>query len=677
MKNFKIPNLLCPAGSPEALLAAISAGADEIYFGAREHNARYCAKNFSDEEFEKAIKLCRIHGRASNITVNTLVSDREINGALDLVYNAASLGADAFIVQDLGLASLIHKSMPEVILHASTQCACHNLDGAKRLCEAGFSRIVLARELSLEDIEKISSYGGFETEVFVHGALCVSHSGQCLFSSCVGGRSGNRGMCAQPCRMEYSLDGKSGYPLSLRDLSYARHIKELISSGVTSLKIEGRMKSPEYVYGVASVYKTLLTEGRDASNAELSELEEIFSRSGTTDGCLTKKYLKSNRDMYGIRSESDKEKSKAFEKSLVIPAPKREIGAVGSFVEGQIPSLSLICKDVCVTAQGDAPLDFAKNQSASAESLTKNLIKTGETPFSLSPDDISLTVGNSVFVPVSAVNELRRKALCLLEDALCKYVPVKRARISFVPQKNAPSEKVPSVRLYLKNTDNFEQKLLQYKAVDRVLFPLSFFTTKREIPKVVPFGVLFPRVLFETEAEKAGEYLSNAKASGAVFCEVSNIGHIDIARNAGLEVYGGIGLNVYNTPCAEYLASLCISSLVLSTELKLGAVRDIVKNDNVNYAFYAKGRVPLMVTESCAICAHTSCKKNKDEVCGKLVDRIGAVFPVYSQGRLDKEFPCRNIIYNSVSLNLLAKKELYTSGIDTLCISGEDDGMPM
>ncbi len=677
MRESKIPKLLAPAGSHNALLAAISAGADEIYFGAKSFNARYSAENFDENGFLRAIELCRIHGRLSNITMNTLLSDREIPEALELVYTAACHGADAFIVQDIALARLIKQSMPEVVLHASTQCACHNLDGAKRLYEAGFSRIVLARELPYEDIAKISSYGEFETEVFVHGALCVSHSGQCLFSSCVGGRSGNRGMCAQPCRMEYELCGKKEYFLSLRDLSLAKHIRTLSTCGVTSLKIEGRMKSPEYVYGVCGVYKNLLTEGRNATDNEQKELENIFSRSGSTDKYFTRGYLSDNKDMYGVRSEKDKEKTRAFEKALVIPKPKREISAVCSFRENEIPSLSLLCHDVCVTAEGKEPLTQAKNQSATEESIAKNLTKMGDTPFNLCAENISMSLGEKVFFPVSAINELRRSAVAALTKELTKDIGIKRTRIGFYPTRNAEQQKAPSVRLYLGGADKINEKIARYHNVESVVLPLAFFESKKSVEIDIPFGVLFPRVMFEGEEQRARENLKNAKESGAVFCEISNIGHIDAVKEAELKVYGGIGLNIYNSPSAEYYASLGISSLVLSPELKLGAVRDIAKSADVKYCLYAKGRLPLMVLESCIIRAKGMCRKKQGGICGVLKDRVGASFPVYSQGRLSQDFPCRNIIYNSVELDLLSKKELYTSGIDVLCISGEQDGIPM
>ena len=296
------PLILSPAGSYEALVAAVNAGADEVYFGLPEFNARYNAKNFTDEELEKALFMCRVLGVKSNITVNTLITDKEMPKALDMVYKAASLGADAFIVQDLGFASEIKKQMPNVCLHASTQCACHNLEGAKALTELGFSRVVLAREMPKDEIQKVID-AGIETEIFVHGALCVCQSGMCLMSSVIGGRSGNRGLCAQPCRLPYNMDeNKNKYPLSLKDLSLGTKIEDLVPMGVTSLKIEGRMKSPEYVYGTTKMWRSLIDGGKNATKEQMRELESIFSRGGYTDKYFTGGYFKDNRDMYGVRS---------------------------------------------------------------------------------------------------------------------------------------------------------------------------------------------------------------------------------------------------------------------------------------------------------------------------------------------------------------------------------------
>ncbi len=301
-KSNNLPELLSPAGSLAALKAAVNAGADAVYFGGTEFSARANAKNFSREEIKYAIALCRERGVKTNITANTLVFDRELDEWLrygEFLYQA---GADAMIVADLGAAHELHRRLPDLALHASTQAGICDVGGARLASEIGFSRVVLSRELDRTDIKKITDECGIETEMFIHGALCVSVSGQCLFSSAVGGRSGNRGECAQPCRMEYGGE----YPLSLKDYCLAPYIPEILDIGVSSLKIEGRMKSPEYVYGVTEIYRRLIDERRAPDKSEMKRLEAYFSRSGFTDAYFTGG---DRGKMTGVRTDADKAKS--------------------------------------------------------------------------------------------------------------------------------------------------------------------------------------------------------------------------------------------------------------------------------------------------------------------------------------------------------------------------------
>ena len=324
-KMNKLPELLAPAGSPEALSAAIRAGADAVYMGASGFNARIGATNFTPESLKNEIARAHEAGVRIYLTLNTLVYDREIGDMLKTAEAAYLAGADALIVADLGVASILRRTFPDLPLHASTQMSGHNLDSARELARLGFERMVIARETSRENLEKICRESPIEIEAFVHGALCVCHSGQCLFSSIVGGRSGNRGLCAQPCRLPYS-DGRGGksYPLSLKDLSLAEHLPELIDMGVSSLKVEGRMKPPEYVAGVISIWRRLLDEGRGANAEEMRRLAEIFSRQGFTDG-----YYVNNigKNMLGIRTEGDKarsasQKTKTDYKNIRDPIPE-------------------------------------------------------------------------------------------------------------------------------------------------------------------------------------------------------------------------------------------------------------------------------------------------------------------------------------------------------------------
>jgi len=301
--NIKLPELLSPCGSPEALDAAVRAGADAVYLGGPAFNARINAHNFSDDELRAAVSKCHDAGVRLYVTFNTMIYDREFSDALKYAEFLYKIGVDALILADVGLSAQIKKYFPDFELHASTQLSGHNSEAAKFLYKHGFSRMVCARELSRENIEKLISDSPIEIEMFVHGAMCVSHSGQCLMSSVIGGRSGNRGLCAQPCRMKYN----DKYMLSLKDMCLAAHVTEIIDSGASSLKIEGRMKSPDYVYGVTKTYRKLLDENRNASEAELKHMAELFSRGGFSDGYFTGNI---GRHMLGIRSDEDKEATK-------------------------------------------------------------------------------------------------------------------------------------------------------------------------------------------------------------------------------------------------------------------------------------------------------------------------------------------------------------------------------
>ncbi len=368
--------LLAPAGSPAALKAALDAGADEIYVGGPVFNARMNAANFTKESLAEASALCRARGARLHVALNTLLFDREMNEALEYVgFLAEKVKPDALIVQDAGLIASVRREFPGIALHASTQMRLHSPGDVEFVKQLGFTRAVLARELCFDDIKKCASVG-LETEIFAHGALCVCESGGCLMSSVIGGRSGNRGECAQPCRLPYK--GKSEYPLSLKDLCLAGHIKEIADSGVTSLKIEGRMKSPDYVYAVTSVYRRLIDENRNADGREIEYLSAVFSRGGFTDGYFTGRIT---RSMFGSRSDADKEKSRAVRRAQEPPYPPRakvEAPAVPPFVppeqngselispkeqrgtvlrfEGGLPSEELLKKYAPSAARIDVPL---------------------------------------------------------------------------------------------------------------------------------------------------------------------------------------------------------------------------------------------------------------------------------------------------------------------------------
>ncbi len=696
--DMKKPFLLAPCGSPEALMAAVAAGADECYFGGNSNNARVGAKGFTEEEFRSSLELLRLHGVRSNITLNTLLFDRELKSALAFAENACKWGADAFIVQDLGLARQLKEAIPEVELHASTQCACHDLDGAKRLAALGFSRIVLARELSFEDIKKITDYGKksgtFETETFIHGALCVCHSGMCLMSSVIGGRSGNRGLCAQPCRMCGGTVNARGekvsgiYPLSLRDLTLSRHVTELLSAGTASLKIEGRMKSPEYVYAVTKIWRDLIDNQANASQAEYDRLSEIFSRGGFTDGYFTKKYLSDNRKMYGYRSDSDKEKSAGAD--VRVPEPEKlPISIEVRIKRGGVPTAVFERNGRRAEYSLPSPVKEAERAPLTEESLLKNIVKLGTTPFVAG--NVKIDLDDGLFMAASEVNALRRGAaqalteLLLRRDISPSHPPLAasddtascREDGGSFPKRRSVPEKV---RLrFITDDPAFRCDTESYgEDVESICLPLRLFRDGGKIQKpLYPFGVRLPRVIFEDERDTIGAALQNARAQGASYALISNIGHVDLAKEAQLPLYGGIGLNITNSEAVKVYTALGFESLAVSAELNCAQVRDLSVPEGVSTAMVCEGRLPLMILESCIFRGHSGCGNADSHAvfCGEYIDRIGKRFPVYPEPRFaSSPFPCRNVILNSESLKLYRKKdELAKSRADILEIIAISD----
>ena len=617
MSNSKpLPELLCPAGSPEALRAAIAGGADAVYFGGGAFNARIRARNFTDEDVAQAIDLCHTHGVKAYMTFNTLVADRELPAFLEAADKARRAGVDALIVADLGAAAALRRTMPDLALHASTQCSAHNLDGVRALTDLGFCRVVPARELPREEIARLTKESGTEIEVFVHGALCVSHSGQCLFSSLVGGRSGNRGECAQPCRLP---DAKGRYPLSLKDLCLAREIPFFIENGVHSLKIEGRLKSPAYVYEVASIYRRLLDEQRAATDKEIAALDAIFSRSGFTDGYFKSKI---DRKMLGVRTEGDKQKA-AHAEPEIPPLPQLPLDISFEMVAKTPIRLTLSDAKRTVTVEGEPPL-VAQNAPMDESAVAKNLLRLGGTPYL--PAKVEITVGEGLMVPVSKLNALRREALAKLTET-----PALPEPLPYHPL-HAAGEKLrePSARF---------RSSAQITAAAQDYFSVRYLPLNAFDPAVAN-GVEIPPVLWDAELPEIVAQLKNARERGAKHALVCNVGHLTLAKEAGLIPHGDFRLNVWNEASLAVALQRGFADVLLSPELTLPRIRDIHGScDAIVY-----GRVPLMLLEKCAgreVGDCNACAANKNQ----LVDRRGEKFPVF---RL--ECPTnghRNILVNS------------------------------
>lgn len=633
-KNGALPELLAPAGSPEALRAAIEGGADAVYFGGSSFNARMRAANFTAEGMREAVSLCHAFGVRAYVTLNILCRDRELSDFLRAAEEAYLAGADALIVADLGGAAAIHRTFPEFELHASTQMSGHNTLAARELARLGFTRMVLARETPARDIGYFTANSGLETEVFVHGALCVSHSGQCLFSSLVGGRSGNRGECAQPCRLP---DGRGRYPLSLKDLCLAAYVPELISMGVDSLKIEGRLKSPSYVRDVTAVWRRLLDEKRAATEEELQYLAGIFSRGGFTDAYFTGRI---SHAMLGVRSEADKTKSRAAE----VPAGlTRKIPLDMSFrMEAEKPLLLTVSAGgKTATVTGDIPFS-ARNAPMSAEAVKKNLCKLGATPYT--PGRCVFSVDDGLMIPVSAINALRRNALSALEAA----GEIPRVAKPFPPPEGL-RVRAAGARA-TRHTARFYDPA-QMTPETEAFFAHRYLPLDRFAPPAD--GVILPPVIFDHEVEEIRALLQKARERGAKHALVGNLGHLELATGAGLVPHGDFRLNVMSEASLAQVLSLGFEDALLSPELTLPQIRDIGGASDV----IVYGRIPLMLLEKCVgreVGDCRACAGGKNEY----ADRRGEKFPVL------RVAPHRNELFNCVPTNMSDRRaELLGAGV--------------
>ncbi len=619
-----LPELLCPVGSPEALDAAIEGGADAVYLGGSAFNARMNAQNFDSDALRAAVLRAHSYGVKVYQTVNTLFTDREDSLFLNTAREAYLAGVDALIVADLGGAQRIREILPDFELHASTQMSGHNADMGQALQKLGFSRMVIARETSAANMETVVRNSPIEVEVFVHGALCVSHSGQCLFSSLVGGRSGNRGECAQPCRLPFSCTNCKGgkrnpYPLSLKDLSLAAHVPELIRMGVASLKIEGRMKSPEYVYSTARIWRRLLDENRAATPEEMRVLADAFSRGGFTDGYFRERI---DRSMLGVRSESDKAITRTVE-SFGGLTRRIDLSARATLLPDRPAMLTLTDGNRSVTVTGDIPME-ARNAPLNEETVVRNLSKTGGTAYRIAT--VCLDLAPAVMLPISRLNDLRRRALAAWEQGLTPS----RSEAN-IGQTNAhvlKKERKNTITARFASVEQITDRARSY--FDRTALPLHLYNSRAS-------EAILPPVIFDSDRKAVKEMLDRALESGCRALTVGNLGHLELARACKLPLHGDFRLNVTNCETAHTLAKLGLEEILLSPELTLPQIRDI--GGNTSAIVY--GRIPLMTLEKCVIreiADCNACNQNGVRIC----DRRGVEFPVL------REWEHRNVIYNSL-----------------------------
>ncbi|MBR2743478.1 MAG: U32 family peptidase [Clostridia bacterium] len=647
----KKPELLSPAGSPEALRAAVAAGADAVYLGAPGFNARAGARGFSAEELFSAVEYAHKYGVSVHAAINTLVSDIEMRDFLSAVRMACEAGADALIVQDLGALSLIRRAAPDMPLHASTQMSVHSLDGALEAARLGASRVILARELSRGDIEYITKRSPVETEVFVHGAMCMSHSGQCLFSAMIAGRSGNRGRCGQPCRLMYERgDGRRQSLLSLKDMCLAAHIGELRDMGVASFKIEGRLKRPEYVALVTSVYRRLIDEGGGPTEGEMRDLETIFSREGFTDGY----YMgKKGAHMFGMhRDNSDTPEYRALlsrAKALCErPREEKKTTVDMSFYARADERARLFARAADgrkAIISGDVP-ERAKTRALDTETVRARLVKTGGTPFSAG--EITIDIEDGLSMRLSQINDMRREALIALADAAGK-----KSTPFTMPKLSPTGGRGPKTFGVSVCIDDIARLPESVASEARIIYtPIEAAERNAAIIAALTAAgrtvfVKLPRVYFDREKGEIEKMLARAKSLGVSGALCMNIGQIAPVRAMGLLARCGFSLNAYNSYTLEVLKDMGAAGVTLSYELTLPKIRDMAKPVETELLIY--GRQELMITENCLNGGRggegcSLCKRMRT-----LTDRRGEKFLVRG------EFGCRTTLLNGHVLYMLDK----------------------
>ena len=616
--------ILAPVGNEEMLRAAVFSGADAVYLGFSGFNARTSANNFNADTLKDAVSFCHARGVAVHVALNTTVYGGELPALEQAIRAVAASGADAVICQDLAVATLIGKIAPQLPRHGSTQMSVHSLQGALELKELGFTRVVLARELSMPEVEHITKHCGIETECFVHGALCMCVSGQCYMSAFLGGRSGNRGSCAGPCRLPFEAnalpEGKPGrlHHLSLKDNSVIDKLDKLQALGVASAKIEGRLRTPEYVAAAVSA----CLAGREGRAYDRDLLKNAFSRSGFTSGYLDGKI---DGTMFGVRSEADAEQTKKTlpmlrelyrrERSRVPVQMKLEIEEGGE-------KLTVADADGNKAfAYGDAEPQPARTDPT--ESLQRSLSKTGGTPFAVEKIDVEMD-GGPWFVPGSAVNELRRTALEGLQQKreTLRPWPMQEVELPPLPQRTLPPHR--TLRARFESWDQVPEQALS--GLEALILPIA---QADRVPRAWRSKTILelPRVMFGALEADTARRIAATQEAGFAGYEAGNIAHLRMCR--GLPLSGGFGLNVTNQLSAQFYADHGLNAILILPEVKDSDIASIAPAQNgqpVPTGVIVYGHMPLMVTRACPLqnihdCAH--CDKT-----GLLTDRKAKKFPV-------------------------------------------------
>lgn len=621
--------ILAPAGDFEAARSAVHNGADAIYVGGHILNARRAAKGFSGEELAELVRFCRLRRVKVYVTVNTLTREDELPQLLQLAKEIAAAGADGAIVSDLGVARVLQQVCPTLPLHASTQMNIHTLSGVQFLEKLGFKRVVLARELSIKEIKEICENTSMEIEVFAHGALCMCYSGNCYLSAVVGQKSGNRGLCAQPCRLPY--EGEK-YPLSLKDLCSLEYLEQVKQAGVASLKIEGRLKSPEYVGSVTHAYRKALS-GTSPTQEDITRLAHIFSRDGFTQGYLTGNtgpamFGTKTKTAYADYKQAVKEVVKTLEEGY---EPKKREVRFHLFMREDLCRLTVTCEDFKADILGQPP-EPALKKEVTQEDAVRSLSKMGGTPFELK--ECTAVVRHDLFYPAAAFNALRREALAAVEQHFApKPHPFKGDLPAVLPPltfENAP---------YLEGWFWDPQKALP-KPDPRLR---RYWLNAKEPAQCAPFaadpraGVFFPAMIREDELIRLAQNLYSMGFKRAL---LRNPGHLEPLKKIGFLVHGDFSFNAANSQALTVLAGE-LEDVTLSYELTLKQIHHLQKPLPAGIIVY--GRLPLMATKNCFIRNFTACQKGKGAT---ITDRTGRKFPVAC------DYGCQNVLFNATPLYL-------------------------
>ena len=641
--------LLAPAGSMDALKAAVQNGANAVYLGCGSFNARQSAKNFTPQTLVEAVKYCHIRGVQVHLTLNTLVTDRECDDVTAMIRHAAQNNVDAFIVQDLGVVQLCRQIAPHIPIHGSTQMTVHSLPGVLLCAAMGLQRVVLSRELNREEISYICKNSPIEIEVFGHGALCMCYSGQCYLSAVIGGRSGNRGRCAQPCRQSYGYGRwENKYPLSLKDNCLVGYVKELEAMGVASLKLEGRMKRPEYVATVTAVYRKAIDEGI-VTQSMMDALYAAFNRQGFTDGYYTGKI---DKRMFGIRQDTldDAEFLQAARQSYETGETQLVDLQFRAVVTVDGSSLTVMDPEGR-TCQSIGPMpQRALRVPLTGEMLAQRVAKTGGTPYRCV--QVRTRVDPGLTISAAAINAMRRDVLNQLTAlrARREEKPIRSPKP--VPMIRG-SRGLPGLTIQVTTREQLTPNLLNTETA-MLYVPMHLLMADPNMTlRLVERGrlaVALPRVVHDPEMAKLQQDLSTLRQWGVRDALVGNLGLIIPAREAGMRIHGDFGLNVFNSISMNVMKSLEIVSAVPSFEMTLPQIRDLSKA--VSAELIAYGRLPLMLTENCLIRGRTGECTCQTETSVKLTDKTGADFPIIKDGD-----SCRSVLLNGKKLSWLDRQE--------------------